>query len=151
MQDTARHFVANLIAVVAHFGTLAKHLIGHFEGFAHDWRWPFFFGQREPLFPTSYRQLPRNFFRELDRCWFTVLHAHHCDRGTQAQKAHTMTPLALNLIALLRQWQAVDFHNIIEHACEHFHDLAEVIPVKGRFRSERLADKAGQIDRAQQA
>ena len=41
-----------------------------------------------------------------------------------------MAPLAMNLVALHRQRQAVDLDHVVEHARKDFDDLAELVPVE---------------------
>ncbi len=62
-----------------------------------------------------------------------------------------MTALAPDLVALLRERQAVDLDDVVEHARENFHDLAELFPVEVRVIAERRHDELREIDRAEQA
>ncbi len=62
-----------------------------------------------------------------------------------------MAALALDLVALLLQRQAVDLDDVVQHAGEDAHHLAVLVPVEARFVAERVDDEAGQVDRAQQA
>ena len=62
-----------------------------------------------------------------------------------------MAALALNLITLLRQRQAIDFDHIVEHARERPDNLAVVVPVKACLVRKRVDDETREIYRAQQA
>ena len=88
---------------------------------------------------------------KLDGTRVAVLHAQHRDRGAEAQEAHAVAALALNLVALLRQRQPVDLDDVVEHAREHLDDLAVCVPVETRVLGERIDHEARQVDRAQQA
>ncbi len=62
-----------------------------------------------------------------------------------------MAALAPDLVALLRQRQAVDLHHVVEHAGEDAHHLAVGVPVETRLGAEGVDDEMSQVDRAQQA
>ena len=151
MQCAARHFLADAPAVLRHFGALAEHLGGDFELFEHDRRRTFLAREIETRFPTGDRHFARHVLRERDGLLRAVLHAQHRDRGAQAQKAHAVTTLAQDLIALLTERQAVDLDHVVEHAREHLHDFAELFPIEARIFGERIDDEAREIDRAEQA
>ena len=46
--------------------------------------------------------------------------------------------LRSDLVALLAERQAVDLDHVVEHAREHLHDLAELLPVEPRVFGERI-------------
>ena len=102
VQDATRHLVTDLVAVRPHLGTPAQHLFRHLERLVHDRRRALFLGEHETFFPAGKRELTSDFLGECYRRVVAVLHAQHRDGGTEAQEAHAMTALALNLIALLR-------------------------------------------------
>ncbi len=60
-----------------------------------------------------------------------------------------MTALADDLVALLRQRQAVDFDHIVQHAGEHLHHLAIGLPVESRIVGERIDHEFREIHRTQ--
>ena len=62
-----------------------------------------------------------------------------------------MPSLSLDLVALLLQRQAVDVDDVIEHAREDFHDLAELFPVEIRALAERRDNELREVDGAEQA
>ena len=62
-----------------------------------------------------------------------------------------MAALARDLVALLRERQAVDLDDVVEHAREDAHDFVVFVPVEARLRAERIAHERRQVDRAQQA
>ena len=115
VQNAPGNLVTDLVAVSAHFGTLAQHLLGDFETLVHDRRRTLLTGELEALLPARERELFGDLFGEFDCRRLAVSHAQHRDRRTQPQKAHAVAPLALNLVALLRQRQAIDLDDIIEH------------------------------------
>ena len=53
------------------------------------------------------------------------------------KETHAVAALALDLVALLRQRQAVDLDDVVEHAREHLDDLAE------RSQSKRASSVNG--------
>jgi hypothetical protein len=59
--------------------------------------------------------------------------------------------LARDLPALFLQWQPVDLDDVIQHAGENGHHLAEFLPVEFRLVRERSTHELGQVDRTQQA
>src|SRR3990167_6885514 len=61
-----------------------------------------------------------------------------------------MAALALDLLALLRQRQPVDFHHVVEHARENAYHLAELVPVKPGAVGKGLAHEFGEVDRTQE-
>ncbi len=62
-----------------------------------------------------------------------------------------MTALALDLVALLLQRQAVDLNDVVQHAGEDAHHLAVPVPVEARLGAERVDDETGQVNRTEQA
>ena len=67
------------------------------------------------------------------------------------EESHAMAALAQDFVALLLQRQAIDLADVVEHAREHLHDFAVLVPVElGEIR-ERVLHEAREIDRAQQA
>ena len=50
--------------------------------------------------------------------------------------------LRSDLVALLRERQAVDLDDVVEHAREHAHDLAVFVPVEVAPSAERIAHEA---------
>ena len=62
-----------------------------------------------------------------------------------------MAALAHDLVALLRQRQAVDLDDVVEHAGEHPHDLAVLVPVERGLGRERRLDEPRQVHRPEQA
>ena len=55
-----------------------------------------------------------------------------------------MAPFALNLVALLRQRQAVDLDHVVEHPREDLDHLAERLPVETCVLRERIDDESRQ-------
>ncbi len=54
--------------------------------------------------------------------------------AAEAQEAHAVAALAQDLLALLLERQAVDLDHVVEHAREHPHHLAVLVPVESRVR-----------------
>jgi hypothetical protein len=59
--------------------------------------------------------------------------------------------LAHDLVALLLERQAVDLDHVVEHAREHLHDFAVLVPVELGEIGERVLHEAREVHRAQQA
>ena len=58
-----------------------------------------------------------------------------------------MAALAQDFLALLLERQAVDLDHVVEHAREHLHDLAVLVPVEFREIAERMLHEACQVHR----
>ena len=151
VQDATRHLVAGLIAIGGHLGPFAEHLLGHLEELVHDRCRSFLFREFEAFLPAGDRQFAGNALGELDGLRIAVLHPQHRDRRAEAQEAHAVAALALDFVTLLRQRQAIDLDDVVEHPRESLDDLAEVVPVECSVLSERIDDEARQVHRAQEA
>ena len=141
----------DLPAVGRHLGPFAQHRFGDFELLEQDRRRAFLLRELEALLPARDRELARDVLGELDRLRRAVAHAEQRDRGAEAEEAHAVTAFAHDLVALLRQRQAVDVDDVVEHARENLDDLAELVPVEVRVIAERRRDELREIDRAEQA
>ena len=62
-----------------------------------------------------------------------------------------MAALVGDFVALLFQRQAVDFHDVVQHAREDTHHLAVLLIVEAGLVGERVVHEHGQVHRAQQA
>ncbi len=62
-----------------------------------------------------------------------------------------MAALAQDLAALLLERQAVDLHHVVEHAREHAHHFAILVPVELGELRERMAHEAREVHRAEEA
>ena len=151
VQHAALDHVAFLVAVARELGALAQQLGGDFEVLIHDRGRTLLAGQLQGLAPAGQRHLAGDLLGEVDRIGIAVLHAQHGERRAQAEEAHAVAALAHDLVALLFQRQAVDLHDVVEHAREHGDHLAVLVPVEVGLVSEGLAHEFGQVDRAQQA
>src|SRR5690606_7605896 len=105
----------------------------------------------ESHLPARDRELARDVLGELYRLGRAVAHAEQRERRAEAEEAHAVAPLAKDLVALLRQRQAVDLDDIVEHPREDLHDLAELVPIEVRVFRERRDDEFREVDRAEQA
>ncbi len=151
VQDAPGHLVARLVAVRGHLGTLAQHFLGDLELLVHDRGRALLLGELQRFFPARQREFTRHVLGKLHGIGLAVFHAQHRDGGTEAQETHAVAALALDLVALLRQGQAVDFHDVVQHACKRLDDLAERIPVEARLLRERVHYETCQVHRTQQA
>ena len=151
VQHATRNLAAEFPTIPRHLRTLAQHLARDRELLVHDRRRTFLARQVESGFPACERHFTRHVFGELDRLARAVLHAEQRHRAAKTQKAHAVTTLTQDLVALPFERQAVDLDYVIEHAGEYFDHLAILSPIELRLGGEWTTHEARQIHRTQQA
>ncbi len=149
MQEAARDLRARAPAVLHHLGTLAEHLLRDRELFVHDRRRALLAGQLERRFPAGDGHFTRHVLGEFHGLRRAVLHAEAGDGAAEAEEAHAVAALAQDLAALLLERQAVDLHHVVEHAREHAHHFAILVPVELGELRERMAHEAREVHRAE--
>ncbi len=151
VQDAARHLVAHLVAILLELGALAHHPRGDLVVLVECRSHALLAGEFQGLLPALDGQVAAHLLGEGQRLGRAVGDLEHGQGGAQAQEAHAVATLGLDLAALARQRQAADLHHVVEHAGEDRHHLAVALPVEAGLLAEGVDDEAGQVDRAEQA
>ncbi len=151
MEHLAQNPVADTPAISDQLGTLTYHILGDLERLIHHRGCTLLLRQFDTGLPAGDRQLLGHHLGELEGIGCTILHPQHGHGGAETEEAHTVAALAHDLVTLLFQRQTVDLDHVIQHAGEDAYRLAVGLPVKGGVLGERLLDKAGEVDGAQQA